>query len=354
MTGPLKDLMMVGSARAETAEQALAALAKTVGDHVSFLPDGEIGERRNFIMHLARRLYLAHPGMEVVNRPAPRDGISDVLASAGSFNDIWSFRVKDGVSKIEFGEPGWRLGYAEPALASYFVFKTLREKGQIPADVRFQVSLPLAGYGCYVFVPDSADWHKVVPGYEEALRAEINKITDLIPHGDLVIQFDQIAMFSSAVKGKSRDSHLAAMSRERYASAIVNVAPSVPEDVLLGFHLCYGGFEGWPTRRPSLEAVVATANLVKNSAGRQIDYIHLPLLPNQEADYFTALDDLELDDTKLYLGVIHTMDDTNDFKFRMEQVRKYTPNAGIAAPCGTRAFALVDALKMHEEALAIA
>ena len=38
-------------------------------------------------------------------------------------------------------------------------------------------------------------------GYEAALRAEIAKIAELIPHQDLVIQLDKIAMFSDAVEG---------------------------------------------------------------------------------------------------------------------------------------------------------
>ena len=317
------------------------------------MPDGEIGERRNFIMHLARRLYLTHPDMEIVNRPAPQDGVRDVVMAAGSFNDIWSFKVRDGIDRVEFGQPGWRLGYAEPAIASYFVFKTLRENGLLAGDVRFQVTLPAAGYGCYVFVPDPGDWPKVVPGYEVALRAEIAKIAELIPHQDLVIQFDQIAMFSDAVEGSGRDSHLAAMSRDRYRSAIANVAPAVPEDVLLGYHLCYGGFKGWPTRTPPLGSVVAAANLVAEAAGRRVDYIHLPLLPNQDADYFKALGDLRIGGAKLYLGVIHTMNDAADFKFRIEQARKYAPDFGIAAPCGTRALELSEALKMHEDALSL-
>ena len=352
-TSALKDMMMVGSARGETAEQVLSQFAQTVGNQVSFLPDGEIGERRSFIMHLARRVYLTHPDIEVLTRPAPQDGVSDILTPAGSFDDIWSFTVKDGVDAVTFGQPGWRLGYAEPAINSYFVFKTLREKGLFPADVRFQVTLPAAGYGCYAFFPNPDDWPKVVPGYEAALRAEIAKIAELIPHGDLVIQFDQIAMFNDAVGGSTRDSHLAAMSKERYGAAIANVGYAVPEDVWLGYHLCYGGFEGWPTRKPSLSAVVETANLVAASAGRRVDYVHLPLLPNQDEKYFEALTDLRLNGAKLYLGVIHTMDDVDDYKFRVEQARKHAPAFGIAAPCGTRKFELSAALKMHETALAL-
>lgn len=349
-TGSLKDLMLVGSARAETAEEALTAFARAVGQDVSFLPDGEYGERRNFIMHLARRLYLAHPDLELISRPAPQGALRDVIR-ARSFKDNWRFRVKDGIDSVRFGEPGWRLGYAEPAISSYFVFRTLREKGEIPADVRFQVTMPLAGYGCYTFITEPADWPKVVPGYEEALRAEIANIADKIPQEDLVFQFDQVAVFHLPGAGEAGDSHAASMTRERYGAAIANVAPAIPGDALLGFHLCYGGLEGWPSRRPPLSSVVAAANLVAESAGRRVDYIHLPLLPKQDAAYFEALRDLEIGAAKLFLGVIHGMSDRDDFRFRVEQARRNAPPFGVAAPCGTRAMPLADALQMHREAL---
>ena len=53
-----------------------------------------------------------------VERQFPRDA-----------GDSWLFKVKDGVERVRFGDPGWRLGYARDAVNSYFVFKTLREKG---------------------------------------------------------------------------------------------------------------------------------------------------------------------------------------------------------------------------------
>ena len=47
------------------------------------------------------------------------------------------------MKQVRFGDPGWRLGYARDALNSYFVFKTMKEKGVLPAHLRFQVSVPM-------------------------------------------------------------------------------------------------------------------------------------------------------------------------------------------------------------------
>lgn len=345
----LKDLMLVGSMRVDTAEEALRRAGETIGDHVSFLPDGEVGARQQFIMHLAQHVYSSHPDFELASRPAPAGELHDVLRPA-SFKDNWRFTVKDGIERIRFGEPGWRLGYAEPAINGYFIFKTLRAQGVIPAGVRFQVTLPLAGYGCYTFVNRPEDWPKAVPGYEEALRAEIANIAQHIPPRDLVFQFDQVAVYQSAGAAGRGDTYTAAMNRERYAGAIAAIAPHVPADALLGFHLCYGGLEGWPSRRPPLSDVIDAANLVAQSAGRRIDYIHLPLLPHQDARYFDALRGLAVGTAKVYLGVIHTLDDVADLRFRIDNARSRLPAFGIAAPCGIRSYPVDDMLRFHQTA----
>ena len=50
--------------------------------------------------------------------------------------------VKPGLERVRFGNPGSRLGYARDAVSSYFVFRTLREKGILPKGLRFQISIP--------------------------------------------------------------------------------------------------------------------------------------------------------------------------------------------------------------------
>ena len=57
--------------------------------------------------------------------------------------DVWQFKVTDGVDVVRFGNPGYRLGYAKDAVNSYFVFKTLRERGEFPKGLRFQIAMPM-------------------------------------------------------------------------------------------------------------------------------------------------------------------------------------------------------------------
>ena len=79
--------------------------------------------------------------IETLKRPKPVDGVEQLLPETR--DDSWQFRVRPGVERVRFGNPGSRLGYARDAVSSYFVFRTLREKGILPAGLRFQISIPM-------------------------------------------------------------------------------------------------------------------------------------------------------------------------------------------------------------------
>ena len=69
--------------------------------------------------------------------------------------------------------------------------------------MRFQVCLPLTFSAIGLFFPDPADQAKVVPGLTAAFRAEIAKIVELIPPGELAIQWD-LAVVGSFTPAKLR------------------------------------------------------------------------------------------------------------------------------------------------------
>src|SRR5712672_1078578 len=121
---------------------------------------------------------------------APKiDGIEQPLPTKR--NESWQFRVRPGVDRVRFGLPGLRLGYARDATNSYFIFRTLRDQGLFPADVRFQVSIPMINSVIRpLYFPEPGDIDKVRPGFEEALAAEIELIVRRIPASDLTIQWD--------------------------------------------------------------------------------------------------------------------------------------------------------------------
>ena len=160
-----------------------------LGRYLPALPDGEVGERRSWVNRFGYLLFNGHDDLETLRRPPKIDGVEQLLPTKRA--EGWQFRVRPGVKQVRFGLPGLRLGYARDATSSYFVFRTLREQGLLPADLRFQVSIPMINSVVRpLYFPEPGDIDKVRPGFEEALAAEIELIVRRIPASDLAIQWD--------------------------------------------------------------------------------------------------------------------------------------------------------------------
>jgi hypothetical protein len=110
------------------------------------------------------------------------------------------------------------------------------------------------------------------------------------------------------------------------------LSPHVPENAMLGYHLCFGTLGGWPRFAPAdLSATVALANAVVEGSGRRVDWIHIPVLDGADDRFLAPLADLKPRGARVYLGVIHHMD---GFAARVATARKYLPEFGVAAYCG--------------------
>jgi hypothetical protein len=326
-----KELLMVGSLPLDTAEEVMRLCGARLGRWLPCIPDGEVGDRKIWIVGLGYRVYHGHPEIETLNRPAPIDGRENWRPR--DLHDIWQFRVKPGVKTVRFGDLGWRMGYARDAINSYFVFRTLREKGAIPADLRFQVCLPLtvSAFGSMFRDPD--DFAKLAPGVEEALNAEVATMLRHIPAADLAIQWDcavEIGILEGMMPWAAQ-----AITFDFNVEPAARLSPSIPDEVMLGYHLCYGNLTDWPMIRPGdLGTCVDYTNALLQRSGRRVDFVHIPILDHVDDSYFAPLARLKLDGTRLYAGVIHHMDDLNDYRRRIAEVRKYIPAFGIAGPCG--------------------
>jgi hypothetical protein len=182
-------LLLIGSVPLDTVEAVMTEFGGPLGRYLPALPDGEVGERRSWVNRLCYQLFNGHADLETLKRPAPVDGLEQLLPRTRA--DSWQFRVRPDVERVRFGNPGTRLGYARDAVASYFVFKTLREKGVLPAALRFQISIPMVNSVVRpLYFPDPKDLDRVRPGFEESLAAELDMIAQRIPAQDLAIQWD--------------------------------------------------------------------------------------------------------------------------------------------------------------------
>ena len=330
-----KDLLLVGSVPADTAEETFRALAPALGKWLPFIPDGEIGERQYWVDGFAYRVLNGHQDLETIKRPAPDEGGVERWKPRG-LHDEFNFRVKPGVTQVQFGDPGWRLGYTRDAVNSYFVFKTLKKEGVIPSQLRFQVCLPLSYSAVAPFFPDPADHARIVPGVTRAFRAEIEKLVEKIPPEELAIQWD-LAVENRYLEARlQRDGvAAAAMEAERMLAPAAEICPVIPEKVDLGYHSCFGTLNGWPSRQPaSLEGTVLLLNASVAASGRKVDFLHFPTLGSAEESFFAPLAELNAGGARVYVGAIHHLHGPGGLRRQLELSKKYLKDFGIAAPCG--------------------
>jgi hypothetical protein len=333
-----KDLLLVGSIPFDTSEEVFHAVsASGIAEALPCVPDGEVGERLAWIIKLSYRLYHGHPDIETVHRPAPVNGVASWFPPTA--RDNWSFRLRPGVRELHFGDLGWCLGYARDAINSYFVFRTLREKGLLPKDIRFQVSLPLTFSGMGAMFHDPGDWAVMAPAYEEAMRSEIATIVEKIPPGDLAIQWDmavELGMLEAAVWQTNpywKESGTSFM--DLISGTVERMARAIPAEAMLGYHLCYGTLGAWPMGHgKDLSVQVKCVEMMVRLSGRAVDFVHLPIIDRAPEDYYAPLADLRAGDTKIYLGVVHNVADREDYRRKLALAGRYLSDFGVSAPCG--------------------
>jgi hypothetical protein len=277
-----------------------------LGRFLSAMPDGEVGPRSHWISRIHYQVFAGHPEFDILAHPSPDNGVERLNPHDNS--DRWQFKVRDGVERVRFGDPGWRLGFARDAVNSYFVFRTLKEKGVLPRHLRFQVSMPMV---------NSAVPPRVFPVEGD-------------PADELAIQWDcatEVQDAYGAIPQLPRQGMI-----ERNVAQVRNLSPGIPEDVALGYHLCFGTLGGWPRFQPeTLSETVSLANAFLAASGRRVDWIHIPLLDTEDEAFFAPLKDLNPRGARVYLGAIHNM---AGFQQRVALARKYLPEFGLAAYCG--------------------
>ncbi|HLY58138.1 MAG TPA: hypothetical protein VKS60_21425 [Stellaceae bacterium] len=312
---------LVGAIAIDTVPEVFRTVGGILGPRLKRVPDGEPGGRRMWIAWQFP-LLRASPFL----KPLPIDPNAVVA--------LPKMALADGVTaeELRFSE----LGYAREAFASYADFKAARAAGELPAGVRFQVSLPTP-YAVISAFCDRADLATVEPAYERAMLREVETICGFVPHEDLAIQWDicpeMVAWDGRAPwLGRAFDD----METELFGR-IARISAAVPEDVELGFHLCYGDVDGKHFIDPvDAGKLVEFANNLAKWVRRPIAWIHMPVpIGRTDDDYYRPLAELGLDPkTEVYLGCVHAEDGVAGTRQRIAAARKYLPAFGIATECG--------------------
>src|SRR5216684_8655904 len=318
-------LHLIGSIPLDNSEQVFRRLAGELGPFLRCMPDGETGERSRWV-YFQRQMLQDHPAMEIDPTVPP---YKFVQWDGKVVREIEQLRLKPGVDPATVV---FETGYDKAALASWKIFKRLRDSGAIPGHVRFQVCLPTPQATGYLYVsgPARATYFEV---YERALKVALAKIANAIPASDLSIQWD-VCQEVLAFEGyfKDRPAHY----KTQTFSMLGRLGDAVPAEAELGYHLCYGSPQDEHLVQPKDAALLV--EMLEGIAGatkRRIDFFHIPV-PKDRIDqaYYAPLKAWKRPaGTRLYLGLMHHDDDAGDKK-RIAVAQTCIKDFGLSAECG--------------------
>ncbi|KAL8658823.1 MAG: hypothetical protein Q9226_000756 [Calogaya cf. arnoldii] len=315
------EVLLIGSSPFNSAVEFMSAATQHLSGSLRRIPDGETGQRNNFIawqhqclpIELIQLRWGGQPSMRNVDKKYTLEDVSPV-------------------------------GYDDQAIESYASFRELKASGVIPPDIRFQVCLPtplgvVRGFIVTEFCST------IEPLYEQRLVNAIHRIQEHIPASDLSIQFDlpfEMAMLETA-RGRLEDpdsywgSYFSPVKLgiiERIARLMGTIKPGVE----LGFHLCYGDFARAHFVEPeSMGLLVEMANAIVHTAEsiHEVKYIQMPVpKARDDGEYFGPLQHLTVGDTQLFLGLIHPHDEAGTRRRMEAAIRSCPITFGLTSECG--------------------
>jgi hypothetical protein len=321
-----RNIHLVGSVPMANAREVFATVSAALGPRIKRLPDGETGERGDWITWL-EPVFAEHPAFI-------KSGEFFRVHSSGTGRERYTLKPGYAAKDVQFAN----LFYADIAAQSYAHFRRLKDAGKIPAGTRFQVDLVPAHSVIWLFLVDILH-APIDPIYNEAVKREIDKIAAAIPHDELAIQFDVAsAVFARLERNEpSGYGRTKAEMQERFAAIMVDLGNRVPAGVDLLYHLCYGDSNHRHVVEPTdMGDMVEFANRVSRQSARPIELIHMPVPRNRDDDaYFAPLRRLKLRaETELCLGLVHNTDGVAGAKRRLAAAKNYVRDFSIATECG--------------------
>ncbi len=125
---------------------------------------------------------------------------------------------------------------------------------------------------------------------------------------------------------------------ERFAGPAKRLTPLISEEVLVGYHLCYGTFPEWPMyEAQDLSVLVRMANYAVAESGRAVDWVHLAgprYLRSEDERFFAPLAELEPGPARVFLGIVLPLDGVAGLRRRHATASKFLDDFGVAMYCG--------------------
>jgi len=340
---PPTEVHFNGSVNLPDTETVMREIVARVPQGISRIPDGETGERRQWIFFQLDKFHQT-PGLE---REMPAD-MSDEYAHAPKVK-LQAGTDPDGIE--------WpSLGYADVYQDSFAIFHKLQDEGTIPAGVRFQVEYPtpLASIGWLIV----EDQDRLEPSYQRALFADLDRLLDRLPRDHVAVQWDVAVEF-----GHLEGAYPGAKGMDAIVERLARDVDHVPAEVPVGLHLCYGDYQHRHFQEPgSLAMQVEVVNNTSAAASRPIDFLSFTV-PQFQRDpaYFEPLSSLaSLPASQIYFALVPYHPDTQSEGTTAEQVRLIDGYIGdrpwgICTECGMGRVEREDVptlLDLHREILA--
>ncbi len=321
------DLLLLGSLPADSTEAALRAGGELFSDLVFALPDGETGPRAAWVGYERERLVRPNADVETISVTESPTGIPRHA------HETPVFRVREGADGLHWD--AWPR--IDDAIASYATFRALRDEGVIPAGLRFQVGLPFPSSALNGFKADfPGDYATAAPGFEDLVARELERLTQAIPPADLAIQWDvcyEVLDLEGVIAWMGGDG-----AWDRFTGPVARLTRLIPEDVLVGYHLCYGTFPEWPMYEArDIGLLVRMANHAVANSGRTVDWVHMAgprYLRSEDERFFAPLRDLDVGDTRVYLGIVLPIDGLPGLRRRHATASRFLNDFGVAMYCG--------------------
>jgi hypothetical protein len=344
-------VLLLGSVRLRSVEDVMATASEVRGNHLARLPDGEIaiepwGPSRGFVTQL-RPVVTGNAALEPDPDEAKLGHRRTLDVESHRNTRPPRYRIRAGIDPAQVNMD--TTGLADTALKSYDIFRRLKTAKKIPTAMRFQVCLPTvaAFLNTHVVLGNHA---AIESTYRRALFADVGRISAIVPHDELTIQWDvstEMAQWEGVREAHFENVHEGVVER------LALHCNQIPVTVELGLHLCYGNFNLKHWREPeSLANCVEVFNRVSERVKRPIEYVHMPVpIARHDDAYFAPLAKLRLQPkTVLYLGLMHEKDGVEGAKRRIAAAKKHIARFGIATECGfgeRPAETVPDLLRLH-------
>lgn len=275
---------LVGSLPGEDPEQAMGTALELLGERLRSLPDGETGERRNWVISIVDALR-DHPDLEVAT---PGEWTS--------YDDTPKLRVRPGHklygANLDFG-------HVDAVRERLPVFERLRaEHGR--HDLAFQSGVP-GDFDLAMFTFGPVGAVRERRAFTEATLTEIHRVADLAGPGTVF----QIEVPVELVLLAKAPPVLLPLAADLMARSIVGVAAAARPGLLFGVHLCLGDMnhQAFGTMN-DVAPLVALANaIVRHWPERQVlSYVHAPFAaadqpPSTTPAFYAPLANLTLPET---------------------------------------------------------